>query len=50
MKIINGVRVCGNEQKWCGAVCIIDNPHKGRAHFGPDKDGNYREWGTKRGR
>lgn len=44
-KLLNDVRVCGNEQKWSGATCIIDNPHFGRPHWGPDANGVYRQWG-----
>lgn len=28
-----------------GGVCIIDNPHPERPHWGPDINGIYREWG-----
>lgn len=40
----NGDYVCNAWHKWNTAICIIDNPHPGRRHWGPDKDGVYREW------
>jgi len=36
---------CGDLHKISGTVCIIDNKHPGRRHWGPDPEGNYREWG-----
>jgi hypothetical protein len=40
--------ICGIVQPYdCGmsAICIIDNLHPGRPHWGPDRDGNYHQWG-----
>ena len=37
--------ICGEENKMLGTICIIDNSHEGRAHFGPDGTGRYHQWG-----
>ena len=36
--------VCGHEHTLKGAVCIIDNKHVGRNHWGPDRTGRLVEW------
>lgn len=39
--------ICSDVQRGyngMGGICIIDNPHPGRKHWGPDTQGVYREW------
>ena len=44
-----GTKICGVIQPYEGiashAICIIDNPHIGRPHWGPDSTGTYKQWG-----
>lgn len=41
----HGSKKCGKENSMRGATCIIDNDHEGRAHWGPDRNGKYIQWG-----
>ena len=37
-------QACHNVNDMLGAICVIDNKHEGRPHFGPDGTGVYRQW------
>ena len=44
-------KTCGERQPMGpqGAICIIDNKHPGRPHWGPDSEGVFRQWVTDSG-
>lgn len=39
-------RFCGDKGEINGATCMIDNPHIGRPHWGPDETGRFHQWGV----
>lgn len=39
-----GDYTCGKRNQMLQSVCIIDNDHPGRPHWGPDISGNFVQW------
>lgn len=37
-------QTCWDVNNMLGAICIIDNKHEGRPHWGPDGTGRYHQW------
>jgi hypothetical protein len=40
----HGSKTCNHVNDMLGAICIIDNKHEGRPHWGPDASGRYHQW------